>query len=301
MYPSWNARAVGLSLTAQETIYTASTAGFTGVDLLVRDLVDSGEDLEDLRRRMDDAGLRGGAWPLPVHWRGDQSRFDEDLKRLPRLAAAASCLGLTRTGTWILPEVDHVLTPGTSGPEVIRGTRELHLDRLGRIAQVLADHGCRIGLEILGPATSRTGGRPAFIHRYADLTPHFDELRLNHSNTGVLVDSFHLFAAGEQQEACLIWGEGAVVWVHLSDPTQEDRASILDSERELPRPDGAGQCRQLLTLLQGGYDGPVTAEPLGVHGTLRSLTPLAAAKQVLASLRSVWPNSPVTNPREISA
>ena len=38
---------------------------------------------------MDDLGLRGGAWPLPVDWRGDARRFARDLDRLPVLAEAA--------------------------------------------------------------------------------------------------------------------------------------------------------------------------------------------------------------------
>ena len=69
MFPSLNARALGLDLTPEETIDLASQHGYGGVDLLVRDLVDSGADPLSLRRRMDDRGLRGGAWPLPVHWR----------------------------------------------------------------------------------------------------------------------------------------------------------------------------------------------------------------------------------------
>ena len=104
MYPSWNARAVGLTLNAREAIDIAAQAGFAGVDLLVRDLVESGEDPRDLRTRMDDLGLRGGAWPLPVDWRGPEARFLEDLRNLPRYARAASILRLGGTGTWVLPE-----------------------------------------------------------------------------------------------------------------------------------------------------------------------------------------------------
>src|SRR5690348_13757802 len=40
MFASFNARALGLALPARPTIALASDAGFAGVDLLVRDLVD---------------------------------------------------------------------------------------------------------------------------------------------------------------------------------------------------------------------------------------------------------------------
>src|SRR5262245_3444473 len=104
MYASLNARALGLDLTAVETIGLASSAGFGGVDFLVRDLVEASIDPGSLRARMDDLGLRGGAWPLPVAWRGDAPTFAADLARLPRYAEAAQVLGLSRTGTWVMFE-----------------------------------------------------------------------------------------------------------------------------------------------------------------------------------------------------
>ena len=59
MYASWNARAVGLVLTAGETVEVAAQAGFDAVDLLLRDLVESGVDPQSVRERMDELGLRG--------------------------------------------------------------------------------------------------------------------------------------------------------------------------------------------------------------------------------------------------
>jgi hypothetical protein len=100
MYPAWNARAVGLTLGTAETLQIAAQAGFPGVDLLVRDLLESSCDPHEVRRRMDDLGLRGGAWPLPVAWRGPAAQFRDDLRALPRYAQAAAVLGLHRTGTW---------------------------------------------------------------------------------------------------------------------------------------------------------------------------------------------------------
>ena len=105
MFRSFNARAIGLELPVGTTLELAASAGFEGVDLLVRDLLDAGDDPIEVRARMDNLGLRGGAWPLPVRWRGEPELFCGDLGRLPQLAEAASTLGLDRTGTWVMPEI----------------------------------------------------------------------------------------------------------------------------------------------------------------------------------------------------
>lgn len=201
MYTSFNARAVGLDLSAGETIAQAAAAGFGGVDLLVRDLVDSGDDPAELRDRMDDCGLRGGAFPLPVRWRGDAGEFARDIERLPRYAETAAALGLRRTGTWVMPE-----TPGTGVGDDRVATRAIHVGRLGADARVLGDYGIRLGLEVIGVASSRPGrGRP-FVHRMSDLDPLLSEIAWDAPGLGVVVDSFHLYAAGEPVKAGLAWG-----------------------------------------------------------------------------------------------
>ncbi|MGC8638877.1 MAG: sugar phosphate isomerase/epimerase family protein [Isosphaeraceae bacterium] len=293
MYPSWNARAVGLVLDARETVEIAAQAGFAGVDLLVRDLVRSAALPHELRARMDDLGLRGGAWPLPVDWRGPEARFAEDLRNLPRYARAAAVLGLFRTGTWVLPEASPELAESAQEADAIERTARFHLDRLGRIAAILADHGSRLGLEILGPASARAGRTAPFVRRYGDLEQRLGRLRKAHANVGVLADAFHLFAAGENNEASLVWGADAVVWVHLADAAHGDRASLRDHERTLPGATGWGDCRGLLALLhEQGYAGPVTAEPLAHRESLQGMSALDAARQTRAALRSIWPIQP---------
>ncbi len=131
MYASFNARAVGLKLSAAETIDLAAEAGFAGVDLMVRDLLDTGEDPRALRARMDDCGLVGGAFPNPVQWRQDEGTFREDLSRLPRLAEAAAQLGLRGTCTWVLPETPTLTGPGADHAVVA----EMHRQRLGALAR----------------------------------------------------------------------------------------------------------------------------------------------------------------------
>jgi sugar phosphate isomerase/epimerase len=291
MFMSLNARALGLDLSAEETLELAAGAGFGGVDLLVRDLVDAGADRARLRARMVALGLRGGAFPLPVDWRGTAEAFARDLARLPALAAAAAELGLTRTGTWVMPE-----TPGRPDDPLARAaTAALHVDRLGRVARALDAHGIRLGLEVIGVASSRTGRGAPFVTRLADLDGVLAAVWDEAPNLGVLIDAFHLYAAGEAVEAGLRWGVGRVVWVHVADlpaSAPADRAAVRDHERGLPGEHGAVDCRRLLArLAEAGYDGPVTAEPLAGPRTLGRQTPGQVVRRVAASLRSVWPGA----------
>jgi sugar phosphate isomerase/epimerase len=290
MFLSFNARALGLDLPAERAVELAAGAGFGGVDLMVRDLVAAGVDPVRLRDRMDGLGLRGGAFPLPVDWRGDEARFEHDLARLPDLAAAAAVLGVSRTGTWVLPE-----TPGPPDDPVIRATTvALHIERLGRIARVLAPHGIRLGLEVIGVASSRSGRGEPFVCRMADLNPVLGAIWNEAPNLGVLVDAFHLYAAGEPVEAGLAWGVDRIVWVHIADlpPTATgDRAAIRDPDRGLPGEHGAVESRRLLErLAKEGYDGPVTAEPLAGCRSLAGLSPEQIARRVAGAVRSIWPS-----------
>jgi sugar phosphate isomerase/epimerase len=240
---------------------------------------------------MDDLGLRGGAWTLPVYWRNEADRYREDLRSLPRFARAAARLGLQRTGTWVLPELKPDFFHAEDPDEAFRRTREQHVDRLGSIARILADHGIALGLEVMGSIKARTGSRVPFVERYADLDRLLGELRARHANIGILADSFHLFAAGENVEAGLVWGAGAVTSVHVADPAHANREGLADHERELPGSTGVANCRGLLRILSvAEYRGPVTAEPLGECRSLRGLDALTIARRTRAALQSVWPD-----------
>lgn len=299
---SFNARAAGLDVSALETLGLAAGAGFGGVDLLVRDLVDAGDDPVALRAKMEDLDLKGGAFPLPMNWRGSAPDFARDLARLPRYAEAAAVLGLNRTGTWVMPE-----TPERPDDIATRSSHQawtvsMHVDRLGAVARVLDVSGIRLGLEVIGVASSRTGRGLPFVHRMADLDRVLGSVWRESPNLGVLVDAFHLYAAGEAVEAGLAWGVGRVVWVHVADlPASAPwgRTTIRDQDRGLPGEHGAVEALRLLTrLAAAGYDGPVTAEPMSGCRSLQGLTPEQAACRVAAALRSVWPaNSAVSNSR----
>ena len=294
MFASFNARAIGVTMPAARAIDLAAAVGFGGVDLLVRDLVEAGTDPKALRSRMDDLGLRGGAWPLPVDWRGDAGRFAADLAGLPRLAEAAAILGLTRTCTWVMPG----LPPAPAGldPEAHRrSVTALHVERLGAIARTLAAAGTRLGLEVIGVESSRAGSAGGLYAKMGGepLDSLLAQLRRETPGVGVLVDAFHLYAAGEPAEVGWARGVESVVWVHVADvpgPDRADRATLRDGDRGLPGDVGAVEAGALLAgLARRGYDGPVTAEPMAGCRSLGGLDPEAAARRTLAALQTVWP------------
>ena len=289
--------AVGLTLSAARTLELAVRAGFAGVDLLVRDLLDAGEDPRHLRARMDDLGLRGGAFPNPVQWRGDAATFARDLARLPRLAEAAAILGLGRTSTWVLPETPapDALASGPGGAHEHEAVVRMHRERLGAMARVLDRFGIRLGLEVIGVASFRTGRGLPFVTRLAELGQALGSLWREAPNFGIVIDSWHLYAAGESVEAGLAWGIQQVVWIHVADlpaAASSDPAAMNDNHRGLPGENGAIDCKALLQRLSdAGYEGPVTAEPMPGCLTLANLNPDAVAAQVAAALRLVWPGT----------
>jgi sugar phosphate isomerase/epimerase len=295
MFASFNARAVGLSLPAASTIDLAARAGFGGADLMVRDLLAAGEDPAALRSRMDGHGLRGGAFPMPVGWRGDAEAFARDLADLPRLAEAAAVLGLSRTATWVMPETPESPDTPAGRDAHLASVVALHRDRLGRIARVLDGHGIRLGLEVIGVASSRTGRGLPFVARMADLDPRLGTLRAESPNIGILVDGWHLYAAGETFDAVPDWGPDRVVWVHVADlpaTSPPDPSAMIDGDRGLPGENGAIDARGLLRrLAEARYDGPVTAEPMPGCRTLGGAGrgPEWIAGRVAEALRSVWP------------
>jgi sugar phosphate isomerase/epimerase len=288
MYLCWSSKGAGVRLDPLQCVLIAAETGFQGVDLLVRDVLDSGCDPHELRSRMDDLGLRGGSWPLPIDWRGPSEIFADDLTRLPEYAKIASVLGLHRCGSWVMPFTIPSVLHG-SAEASIRQTRALHLERLSKVARILGDRGIELGLEVIGVALKDPQGFP-FVRCYGDLDRQLSQLRRECPNVGVLLDSFQLFATGEGPEVELAWGESSIVSVHLADPLHGERERLMDDQRALPSPGGRAASDQLLErLAKTGYQGPVICEPcLKMDKTIDH--PATIALATIEAARSCWPS-----------
>ena len=148
MFKSLNPRMIHLSLSFDETVQAATDYGFGAVELDQASLLSRSPDM--LAQRLNDAGLRAGGFPLPVKATGDSSTYEEEVRALPDLAARAAAAGATRCTSGLRPWSDD-----RDWNENWRFT----VQRLRPVGAILAEHGCRLGLEYIGPATSRRGHR----------------------------------------------------------------------------------------------------------------------------------------------
>lgn len=282
MFKSLSPGAIGIrGLALPEAIALARSAGFAGLDFSIREAADLAETrgIAALKDLFAAAGVRPAQWGLPVAWQRDD-QWEADLRQLPRLAAIARDLGSLRTTTWM---------PAYSDSRPYAENFAWHVARFRPIAQVLKDHGCRFGIEFIGPRTYRAGHRYEFIYTLGGLL----ELAaaIGTGNVGVLLDSYHLYTSGGTIDDLDRLAANDVVAVHVNDAIAGvPRDEQLDQVRALPLETGVIDLVGFVGKLQAlGYDGPVTVEPFSRRlNELAAADPLAAAQETARALDRLW-------------
>jgi len=254
MYSTLSPGAIGVKTKdLSDLVAKAKSAGFKGAEFSVAeaaDLIDR-EGADAVRARFDQAGIIPAGWGLPTNWRQDEAAWRAELEKLPRLAKAGAALGATRTFTWILSWDDH---------RPMAENWKFHVDRFTPIARILADHGCSVGLEFLGPQTMWKGKANEFVHTLERM------VELNEAigpNAGLLLDCWHWHASGGTVAAIRKLPASRVVYVHVNDaPSGVALDQLVDNRRGLPGETGVIDIAGFLQALRAiGYDGPVTPEP----------------------------------------
>jgi sugar phosphate isomerase/epimerase len=252
---------LGFHASFPESVELAARHGFEGLDPDADYLGSLNDDalhrlLDDLQKR----NLKFGAAGLPVEFRKDSEAFNSDLKKLPAAAAVLQRAGIWRVNTWIMPCSDDLT--------YLQNFRQ-HAERLRLCAQVLADHGQKLGLEYVAPRTLWRSEKHPFIHTMSEMKELLGAIGT--SNLGIQLDSWHWFNAQETQQDILTLRGRDVITVDLNDaPTGLTLDQYRDDHRELPAATGVIPVKQFLDgLLQIGYDGPIQAEPF--NAALRAL------------------------------
>ncbi|MFO8008090.1 MAG: sugar phosphate isomerase/epimerase family protein [Candidatus Brocadiia bacterium] len=276
MYPAFNGSAIGVSLPFEEAVEQAAHHGFEGIYLDLGYLSNTGP--ETVVQMLSERSLRTAGWYLPFGLTTGEAAFESGLQSLPATAEACARAGAARCSTWIPPGSDELTRDAMF--EQVR-------DRARAVAEVLAEHDTRLGLEFIGPKTSRARRRHEFIHTMDGMIELCEAVGTG--NVGLLLDCWHLYTSGGSMDDVLKLSDGQLVDVHINDaPEGVPLEEHVDNVRRLPGETGVIDCARFLECLdQIGYSGPVMAEPLSRPADAQ--TDQEAIRVAKEAIDSVWP------------
>lgn len=269
---------IGVGANQVEAIALAEKYGFEAVEPYGGFLASQSEaQLAELAAALKAKHLVWGAAGLSVEFRQGTDRFKEGIQALPKIAAGLAQAGVGRVGTW--------LSPASGSLTFIQNFRQ-HAARLRETAQILKDHGLRLGLEYVGTFTSRAKARYPFIHTLVETRDLIAEIGTG--NVGLVLDSWHWWQAEDTIDDLLTLKDVEVVSVDLNDaPANVPKDQQSDGRRELPAATGVIDHAAFLKALQRiGYSGPVRAEPF--NKPLNDMDNEAACAATIAALRKAF-------------
>jgi sugar phosphate isomerase/epimerase len=266
---------IGVKASFRESLDLAVKYGFEGIDPdpgYFSQLSDDG--LKKLLDELKIKNLKLGSAGLPVEFRKEDSTFSEGLKKLPSVAKVLQKAGVERISTWILSFSDDLTYLQNFGT---------HAYRLRACAEVLKEHGQRLGLEYVGPKTSWRSEKHPFIHTLSETKELI--VAIGTGNVGVQLDSWHWFNAEETAQDLLTLRNEDIITVDLNDaPAGVPLDKQMDLSRELPAATGVIPVKMFLDALRKiGYDGPIHAEPF--NAALRAMPRDEACAATTAAMK----------------
>jgi len=275
-------RDIGIHASLIELIDIAKTAGFEGVEIDIQEVAKLAEEksLEHVYQLFTDADILPSGWSLPVNWQSDDATYQKGLAELPHFAEIGRRLGCVRVVTVMLSYSD---------ARPFMENFEWHVACLQPIAEILKDHGCRLGLEYLGSKITRSGHKYEFIHSIKGTLELCDAIGTG--NVGLLLDSWHWYTAQETLQDLQQLTAEQIVYVHINDaPKDVPFYKLGDGPRSIPSETSLiGLVGFLKYLGEIGYDGPVVPEPdHRFCDKIRQMSALEAARVLSEALDNLW-------------
>jgi sugar phosphate isomerase/epimerase len=254
MYKCLSPAAIGILARQSELLEIALTHRFKGLELDIQEVLRRAQTSSVVQacRYLASAQVKIGGFELPVRWAAEQNEFEADLAELGPLLDVCSTLSADRCYTTIRPTCD--LRP-------FHENFQFHVERLGRLADVLAPAGMKLALNFLPAPADRADGGFEFIHQAEPLLLLVNSLR--RENVGVVLDAWNWWVGGGDLEKIRALRPEQVLIVRLADiPAGTELASITQEQRVMPGEGGTIDASALLALLDElGYDGPVSLAP----------------------------------------
>lgn len=273
-----SAGSIGVKADQRQAFAYAHQYGFEAID------ADSGflagldaSALAGFAAEMKARNIVWGTSGLSVDFRTTEENFIRTLGEFPRRCAALQRAGATRVTTWISPA--HNELPYLAN-------LRLHARRLRECARIAGDHGCRLGLEYVGPKTSWTARRFPFVHSMKQMKELIAEIGMG--NVGFVLDSWHWYTANETAADLKTLTPWDIVSVDLNDaPAGRSLDEQKDLERAVPMETGVIDLAAFLnTLNELGCDAPVRCEPFSA--SLRAMPPEKALAATIASMKKAF-------------
>ena len=279
MFKNLSPGAIGIQANIEEGLALAKSSGFEGLDLNISEAnaLANEHSVDYVTNLWAEAGLKMGGWGLSVNYRGSDAEFDESLSQLPDLAKLAADLGCYRTTTVVSP---------SSNDLSFQENWDFHIKRLRPVTEILKDYGHSLGLEFIGPATSRQSAKHLFTYTMDAVLGL--AAGIGTGNVGLLFDMWHWYTCRSTLDDVRKLSKADVVYVHINDaPAGIDPDDQIDSVRCIPAETGVIPLAELMQILNSiGYDGPVTVEPFSAK--INAMEPQDAARTAAESLDKVW-------------
>ncbi len=282
MFKNLSTGAIGIHVNMKEGLALAREADFEGLDLNIGEASQLAEEhsVDYVKDLWQSSGIRMGGWGFGVNWRGSDADYYAGLAQLPARAELAAELGCFRTTTVVGP---------ASNDMTYQDNWDFSVKRLRGVAEILNDYGHSIGLEFIGPATSRKSAKHLFAYSMDAMLGL--AAAIGTGNVGLLFDTWHWYTCRSTVDDVRKLSASDVVYVHINDaPAGIDPDEQIDNIRCLPAETGVIPLTELMQILKDiGYDGPVTPEPFSKE--VNDMEPADAAKTTAESLNQVWRNA----------
>ena len=269
---------IGVKANQQQALEYAVKYGFGGIAPGEGEFANkSAAEISEWVALLKQKGIRYGAAGLPVEFRRDEAQFKKDMAQLPKRAALLKQLGITRVATWI--------TPGHNELTYLQNFKMLET-RFREAAKVLKDNDIRLGLEFVGPRTSRERFRFPFACTQIDMMELCEAVGTG--NVGLLLDSWHWYTSHGTVEELSRLSNKDIVHVHVNDaPAGIAVDKQMDTTRKLPVTTNVIDLKGFInTLVKIGYDGPVECEPFDQE--LRKMDQAGIVQTTAESLNRLW-------------
>ena len=252
MYKNLNPVALGVSGRQSELIELALTYGFRSIDIDVERYLKNAQTKgpEQAGRFITSAKINVGAFELPIEWRGgDEDNFKQELQKLDSVAPLFAASGASIVLATVQP---------SSEESPYHENFELHRQRLGDIAEILANHDMTLGVGFLSAPLHRVDKAYQFICDAEAITTLVKSISA--TNVGLALDTWNWHFGGGTVDQIKGLKPEQLITVSVADaPADVDVPAITDDQRRLPGEEGLiDNAAYLDALVELGYSGPLT-------------------------------------------